>query len=675
MFILALASVELTSSYRFYQVNAYKIALAMLLISALLPLALWAGLRRALPAPSWGLLALWTLPLLVTLPGIWVSEGRWSYGAPEHITKSLVVIAWAWLAWSLSRLGYGMQLLAALFYMGAACAILALVETARFGHLTPGVFRARASFGNPGYLAGFLLLILPLGIARLFNRPSRTQALPDGIDITKWLHWALDAALTVTVVVALMVNKTRVAQLLTLMLLGSMLLWMSIRLLKRIPALDNVKHHRVLLYFTATLITLAIGGLILSQMDIWARFQHLAQNREWQGRLVPWRAAINAFMNSPWLGHGPGSYYSLFFNFVDSESRAFWVERSYFDPHNLLLDIAVEGGVLGLLAGVGVWLTWLGWLWQHRRNTSLLPAQVYQVHAVIIGVLLMLAFSLTAVSYQMMTLMLPAQVLLAVTIGMIRPSLSASRWRWMAFALFVTTAWLIGHNGLYSKQRFVAISSLPHAQRYAPLQALCDQAPNIYALERLLQLSLSRSDWSRFFNTARQMEQTIPNYRSTRHVIAQAYLRRGDLRNARKAALDYQQRDRYFADNNKLLIRLALLANDSALLMAQLENAIRFSLHKQGFLSSRETKAQLLAGDAPDILVSNESASTVNVTMPANAIQVLLEGLKLHYGPGFPNHKLETGNKFRFLFAPVNAHVQTATGKDRFVEDMLLQLI
>lgn len=671
MFILALASVELTSSYQFYQVNAYKIALAMLLISALAPLALWAGLRRKLPTPSWGLLALWTLPVLVTLPGLWVNEGRWSYGAPENIAKSLVVIAWAWLAWSLSRLGYGMRLLAALFYMGAACAILALVETARLGHLAPGVFRANSSFGNPGYLAGFLLLILPLGMARARNPPTDIPNAPRHQTLVHWLHWGMDVLLTIAIATAVMVNRTRIAQIFTLIIIAIAILWLILKLLQRLPLTEKMKPVRTAVYPLATLITLGAGGLLLSQADLWARFHSL----EWQGRLVPWRAAINAFMNSPWLGHGPGSYYSLFFTFVDSESRAFWVERSYFDPHNLLLDMAVEGGSLGLLVGIGVWLTWLGWLWRHRRNTTLSPAQVYQVHAVIIGVVLMLAFSLTAVSYRMMTLMLPAQVMLAVTIGMIRPTLPTTRWLWVAFVLLVTAAWFIGHNGLYSKQRFVAISSLPHAARYAPLQALCDQAPNIYALERLLQHSLSRGDWARFFNTARQMEQTIPNYRATRHVIGQAYLRRGDLRNARKAALDFQQRDRYFADNNKLLIRLALLESDNALLMAQVENAIRFSLIRQGYLQHQKMTVKLLVGDSPGILASGKSASTVTITMPDKAMQVVLEGLKTHYGPGFPHHKEETGNKFRYLFSPINTQIQTATGKDRFIEDMLLQLI
>lgn len=670
LFTLALASVELTSSYRFYQVNVYKIALALILISALAPLVLMGAFRRQLPAPSLPLLLLWALPLLVTLPGIWVTQGKWAYGAPEQVTQGLTVLAWTWLAWALAQAGQGMRLLAALFYIGGASAIMALLETAMLGHLTPGVFRAKASFGNPGYLAGWLLMVMPLGLARVASTPVANISLPlRPFPLARWVLWGFDCTLTLTVIAALMVNKTRVAQLLTLGVLAVTGTLLLIRWLRR------YRLSTALIYIGAPGITLGIGGMLAWQADIWARFQTLAHGGDWQGRWVPWRTAIEAFSHSPWLGHGPGSYYSLFFQYVDAESRAFWIERSYFDPHNQLLDMAVEGGALGVLTGLLVWGAWVWLLVRNVRDARLTGPQRFHTLGVIAGLGLMLAFSLTAVSYRMMTLMLPAQVLLASTLGLAPTFRRESPCYWMLWPLIIGLAWWLGQAGLYSKHRYAAIEAMPAKERYAPLQALCDKAPNIYALERLLQQSLIHRDWPRFFNTVRQIEQRIPHYRTTRHIIAQGYMRRGDIRNARKAALDFQRRDRYYADNNKLLIRIAILQRDTRLLQAQVENALRYSLHKQGLLASGDVESRLETGEAFNLSTRSVMDNTFIVQIPAQTQAFIRASLIQYYREKTPQNRLLVSNKIRYVLAPLTSEITQRTGKPDFVDQLLLQLI
>lgn len=630
--------------------------------------------------------------MLATLPGLWVTQGRWSYGAPEQLAQGLTVLAWAWLAWALAQAGQGQKILAALFYIGGFCAVAALLETAMLGHLTPSLFRAKASFGNAGYLAGWLLLVLPLGFARIlpfpFAKKGQNNAYSPktgkGMRFALGLQWAVDSVLTVAVFAALLAGKTRVAQLLTLLFTGGLISLGSIRLFNHLPVSKSGTGRWPAV--VALLSALALGTFLLAQADIWTRFQALSNGSDWQGRLVPWRAALAAFQEAPWLGHGPGSFYSVFFQYVDEESRAFWIQRSYFDPHNLLLDMAVEGGWLGLSIGIFCWGGWLWMLLQVARDQQLSAQQRHQVTAVMGGVVLMLAFSLTAVSYRMMTLMLPAQVLLATTLGL-RPRPAAnqqvdappSRMIWWCWPVLIVLAWWLGNATLNSKYRFMTIeTTLPPPARYAPLAQLCDDNPNIYALERLLQEALIRADWSRFFKTAKQIERQIPHFRNTRHVIAQGYMRRGDYRNARKAALDFQQRDRYYADNNKLLLRLAVLQHDPVLLRTQFELALNFALRKQQVMASRVKKAILIDAsiETSAFAISSPDATedTLTVSIPLATQKLVADQLLLWYR-GQTSDRQGTGNIIRYVLAPLAHSLPAEVDYMAFSGDLLSQLL
>lgn len=74
------------------------------------------------------------------------------------------------------------------------------------------------------------------------------------------------------------------------------------------------------------------------------------------GREDIWRVAVDAFMERPLMGHGIGSTSSIMMRYTDGEAQ-------YGSMHNLFLTVAVERGILGVLAtlllfGRIVWILW-----------------------------------------------------------------------------------------------------------------------------------------------------------------------------------------------------------------------------------------------------------------------------------------------------------------------------
>src|SRR5207247_5368353 len=112
---------------------------------------------------------------------------------------------------------------------------------------------------------------------------------------------------------------------------------------------------------------LVLAGLILAPAAAWAlrdslgrseTFGRLLRWRESDSRvmrLLTWRSAVQGFGERPLLGWGHGNvYYALNryydpthvrFNLAFTESRPTWYDKS----HSAFIDLAVEGGIAGIL--------------------------------------------------------------------------------------------------------------------------------------------------------------------------------------------------------------------------------------------------------------------------------------------------------------------------------------
>ncbi len=86
-------------------------------------------------------------------------------------------------------------------------------------------------------------------------------------------------------------------------------------------------------------------------------------------RLAIWREALPVIAQSPWWGHGTGSYHAAFCAHAQPKEMCQFGGGKH--PHNQFLFAAIEGGAL-LAACYAAWLLALAFsLWQRRRESDL----------------------------------------------------------------------------------------------------------------------------------------------------------------------------------------------------------------------------------------------------------------------------------------------------------------
>lgn len=649
-FWLALAMILLTSSYDFYHVNSYKVALALiwaLLLSPLIGIAVW---HKRLDAPPLTLIAFALLPVAATIPGWIIEKGRWNYLAGEQLSQWLIILLWAWLAYALSqraapaaasagKTAAGKQarsspppqtpaliepIATGLHYLAGASAIIALVDVATRGFelLTVGNgLRATGSYGNPNYLATFLLLALPISSLRVWFGVTQKQPQKKSGPVL-----IADVATLLLIIGALSLTQTRLAQLL------------AVAFAMSAAALCILHYHRkrALMLLSALIVGVAALVVIAWQMQLpWLfRFQRLLDGSDFAARLVPWQAALGAWRDAPWFGHGPGSYYALFFQHADPNSRAYWLERSFIHPHNAVLDAAVEGGLLGIIGYAVLWGAALWLLWRGTRHGDNVRKLYFA--ATLAGLVIYLIYSQFDVTYRMITVTLPCLLALAAAIGSNTRSVEtippkSYRALWIAWLVLVFAAWGTGLPSMLSKFRMMEIETTLKGQpRIDALVELRDSNPNVYASERLLYTALAQKNWPLLFTTARALELQIPNFRVTRHLLATAFAQRGDLRNARKAALDFQSTDRFYAPNNRLLSRIALATDDRELLMHQFAIALEFALKKEHVIAMDWREIRVVAGNQTTLTI-DAGTRAANLALKQEMVDVIVNVLADFY--------------------------------------------
>lgn len=72
-------------------------------------------------------------------------------------------------------------------------------------------------------------------------------------------------------------------------------------------------------------------------------------------RLMAWATAWQGFVSKPVFGWGPNNYYYVFNQFYNPDFMKFGSQETWFDnAHNILANTLAEGGVVGILAYLGI---------------------------------------------------------------------------------------------------------------------------------------------------------------------------------------------------------------------------------------------------------------------------------------------------------------------------------
>lgn len=234
--------------------------------------------------------------------------------------------------------------LVASFFMSIYC----LFQLAGVAQIHQGSARVDGTIGNASYLAVYMLIHIFIALL-YFSREKRGSSL-------KWVY----GPLILLQVWILYCTATRGA---ILGLIGGLL----------ITALLNIRNSnpsvRRLSIGLSTVLILLVGGFFLvrntafvTNSPVLSRFASIStEELKSGGRAFVWPMALKGIMEKPILGWGQDN-----FNYVFNEhySPLMYNLEPWFDrAHNIFLDWAIAGGLLGLLSylalyGVLIWMIW-----------------------------------------------------------------------------------------------------------------------------------------------------------------------------------------------------------------------------------------------------------------------------------------------------------------------------
>ena len=198
--------------------------------------------------------------------------------------------------------------------------------------------RAFGSFPSANSFAGFLVLIIPVAVGLFLYEHD--------LKLRIWLG----AAITMmTVALYLTYSKGGLIALavgVAVMLYGGLTVRKGIRSPGRlvVPLL------------------LTVGVLVYIFWTFFG-FNAIAAIGNVSGRVELWRGAWRMFLDRPWLGVGPGNFGTEFTRY-----QAGAVFSNY--AHNTYLQVAVEQGVLGLIAFLATMAAVLAWSWRRVRENQ-----------------------------------------------------------------------------------------------------------------------------------------------------------------------------------------------------------------------------------------------------------------------------------------------------------------
>ncbi len=344
--VLALAAVLAASTLALGGFLAETMAGISLAVFALGVVAVIAWVLRGTEALefNWALLLPVPFLLFALASVLWIAPARW--------------LAWReWLLWFQAWIVFGVTLhvgrdrrqtwtlVGTLALLGLTGVFLAAYQRLvdpdwlMLGRTQFGQFRGRSAgfFGIPNSLAGFFELVVPACLTILLSRAVR----PGMKVVSGWLAGLYLIALVLTG------SRGGWIALSLVLLLWPVLVWTR-----------NVRHKVIGILAVTVLLSVGLWSVYQQSDYARARIQPFLEGKWELSRPIVWRAALGIWHESPWIGTGAASFGVHFERY---RPRAFHVDPVW--THNDYLNILSDYGVvgLGLAAGAGAWLLWLGW--------------------------------------------------------------------------------------------------------------------------------------------------------------------------------------------------------------------------------------------------------------------------------------------------------------------------
>ncbi len=288
-----------------------------------------------------------------------------SFGLPEVI-KWLEIILVMLLAIDVAQRRGLTWILTGVFATAALQALIGIYEARLRGtgplgfRLSEGVYRAYGTFEQPNPFAGFVGMVLPIGIAltvyfgvRILNmglhrfRPARL--LPDV------LQFAFYAFATLLLAAGLYLSFSRGAWLGAAAAIGALIvfaprrLWLGVTL-AGVALLGLLSLSNAGLLPAAINERLADAGTLFDIRDVRGVPINDA-NYALIERQAHWQAALNMLTDQPWTGVGFSNYQAVY-----EQYRLLNWPMALGHAHNIYLNVAAETGLIGLALYLLLWI-------------------------------------------------------------------------------------------------------------------------------------------------------------------------------------------------------------------------------------------------------------------------------------------------------------------------------
>ena len=434
--------------------------------------------------------------------------------------------------------------------------------------LSLGIDRVHSTFGNSNFFAGFLVLILPFFCNLLF-----ASQLSKDKEQTLFSRKFLLCVVTLGSAGIFFTGSRAGLVAYGVSLFSSILYWLW---REREVSLKKI----ALICFSICFLILSFYFVKGSDLSSQSRFLELTTSKGWGPRLNVYKATLNSIEKSPFLGHGPGTSYQLFFEHRRPDWRTYSKSGKHVShAHSEVLETLQEGGLLGLTIKLGFWILIFSILLNSMRNEKNKKEQV-------IGAALLFAFlgyfihASFSMAPRMLAVRLPLFTMLAFVFSFYQGcSQKAEKKDWsLAFALPIFIL------SLYCGLKFFPplhkeVQLVKTAKKGDDLLAIEKEVEKIkspYLLHTLSNFQVSWQRWDGLTKTTAQLEKSIKSWIHLDFLKSLTAYQRGDFNQAKERGLYYQrEKSNFDVLAQRILFVLSYKTKDFNLFIDQLQLMLR----------------------------------------------------------------------------------------------------
>ena len=622
VFLLTMLSV----SYKLYHLNNFKILLSFLGVSCLfilfdfIPLIFkgWKKNDLELTKKEDGLTVFQVIfyslmPLFACLPGMFTFGDFIPFFTSIEVFSVIIPVIWmAYLYRELKTINLWEKLI---FWISLTTLLASLWGVLEYFGLHPdnlypalgGGIRAKSTFGNINYFAGYLVVVLPfltqLFIAQFLRLKKREKE--------RIISQTFLGVVVFFGILALHFTKTRAA---LAGFYGSLILcgfyWLFAEGYK---SKLKIKWKS----FAAIPAFVGIGGILLFTFSKIARISSLEGSL--LARLFSWESAVRSIIDAPILGYGPGTSYQLFFDFRNPNFRLFTGESSFRHAHSEILELLQEGGLFGLSLSILFWGIIFHILYNVWKKPSEDPSRrrpegenlKLRYLAVALGssFIAYFAHATFSVAPRMMVVKLPLYTLIGMVFflsqystfkglpikvpewwGNVLLSLSTSKRQFFGFFVLVgLSLWGLNHFIPSQYTHYQLLSTPTNPKTIAKFERTVGPDSSPYFLGHLISRQFRLGRMKELETSLGQIESMFPNWRDQKYRMAIFNFKKGKVKEATSLALGFQQiSDAYYRPNIMFLMDMAKVTNNYSLFKEELKYLLRMEVFSQKLYLERK---------------------------------------------------------------------------------------